>query len=55
MGVRPIVYSVNSATENLLDHSDYLQPIMKRLPAYLKDTTQFIHEISKLSQTGHKY
>jgi len=46
MAIRPIVSSVNSATENLaqfLDH--YLQPIMKNLPAYLKDTNQLLEEL----------
>ena len=49
MSVRPIVSQVGSATENLaafLDH--YLQPIVQKLPAYLKDSTQFIHEITQL-------
>ena len=49
MTLRPIVSQVGSATENVaafLDH--YLQPIVKELPAYLKDSTQFIREITKL-------
>ena len=49
MSVRPIVSTINSPTANLakfLDH--YLQPIMKQLPAYLKDTTQFLNEITNL-------
>ncbi|XP_065892734.1 uncharacterized protein [Dysidea avara] len=49
MSVRSIVSQVGSATENLaafLDH--YLQPIVQKLPAYLKDSTQFIHEITQL-------
>ena len=49
MGIRPIVSILNSPTANLaelLDH--YLQPIMKNLPAYLKDTTQFLREISEI-------
>ena len=49
MGIRPIVSTTNSATANLAEFLDiYLQPIMKQLPAYLKDTTQFIREISDL-------
>jgi len=47
MSIRPIVSTTNSATANLaqfLDH--YLQPIMKQLPAYIKDTTQFINEVT---------
>ena len=50
MGIRSIVSTTNSATANLAEFLDiYLQPIMKKLPAYLKDTTQFIHEISNLT------
>ena len=49
MGIRPIVSTVNSATANLAEFLDiYLQPIMKQLPAYLKDSTQFINEISEI-------
>ena len=49
MGIRPIVSTVNSATANLAEFLDiYLQPIMKQLPAYLKDTTQFINKISEI-------
>ena len=50
MSIRPIVSTTNSATANLAEFLDfYLQPIMKQLPAYLKDTTQFIQEITDLS------
>ena len=49
MGIRPIVSTVNSATANLAEFLDfYLQPIMKKLPAYLKDTTQFLCEIADI-------
>ena len=49
MGIRPIVSMVNSAMANLVEFLDiYLQSIMKQLPAYLKDTTQFINEISEI-------
>ena len=49
MGIRPIVSTTNSATANLAEFLDiYLQPIVKQLPAYLNDTTQFIREISDL-------
>ena len=49
MGIRPIVSMANLATANLAEFLDiYLQPIMKQLLAYLKDTTQFIREISDL-------
>ena len=49
MAIRPIVSTVNSPTVNLAEFLDYyLQPIMKRLPAYIKDTTQFICETSQI-------
>ena len=49
MGIRPIVSTVNSPTANLAEFLDYyLQPIMKNLPAYLKDTTQFLKEIDEI-------
>ena len=49
MGIRPIVSTVNSPTANISEFLDfYLQPIMKQLPAYLKDTTQFINEIADI-------
>ena len=49
MSIRPIVSTVNSATANLAEFLDhYLQPIMKQLPAYLKDTTQFLCEIAHI-------
>ena len=49
IGIRPIVSTVNSATANLAECLDfYLQPIMKSLPAYLKDTGQFLEEISNI-------
>ena len=46
MGIRPIVSSCNSPTENISQFIDYwLQPHTKLLPSYLKDTTQFVQEI----------
>ena len=49
MGIRSIVSTINSATANLAEFLDiYLQPIMKQLPAYLKDTTQFLCEITNI-------
>jgi len=49
MGIRPIVLSVNSATENLAQFLDYyLQPIMKNLQSYLKDTNQLLKELSDI-------
>ena len=49
MGVRPIVSSCESPTENISQFMDYwLQPIMKALPSFLKDTTQLINELNNL-------
>ena len=43
MGIRPIVSCVNNATENLSQYVDiWLQPLMKALPSYIRDTTDFI-------------
>ena len=49
MTLRPIVSQVGSATGNMatfLDH--YLQPIVRSLPAYLKDSAQFIRKVTAL-------
>ena len=46
MGIRPIVSCVNNATENLSQYVDiWLQPLMKALPSYIRDTTDFINMI----------
>ena len=50
MGIRPIVSSCESPTENISQFIDYwLQPIMKALPSFLKDTTQLINELENLT------
>ena len=50
MGIHPIVSSCDSATENISQFIDYwLQPIMKSLPSYLKDTLQLINELKEIS------
>ena len=50
MGIRPIVSSCESPTENISQFLDYwLQPIMRNLPSYLKDTSQLINELRMLS------
>ena len=52
MTLRPIVSQVGSATVKMATFLDqYLQPIVCKLPAYLKDSTQFIREVTAL-QTG---
>ena len=49
MSVRPIVSTIDSPTANILAFLDhYLQPVMKQLPAYLKDTTQFLNELTNI-------
>ena len=49
MGIRPIVSSCSSATENISQYVDYwLQPLMKSLPSYLKNTTELIKELKNL-------
>ena len=48
MGIRPIVSSVNSITENMSKFVDHwLQPIVKQLPSYIKDTTTFANLITQ--------
>ena len=50
MGIRPIVSSCESPTENISQFVDYwLQPIMKNLPSYLKDTSHLINELKQIS------
>ena len=46
MGIRPIVSSVNGITENISKFLDYwLQPIVRTLPSYLKDSNTFANLI----------
>ena len=48
MGIRPIVSSCGSPTENISQFVDYwLQPIMKKLPSFIKDTTAFINQLNE--------
>ena len=50
MGIRPIVSSCESPTENISQFIDYwLQPIMKGIPSYLKDTTELLNQLNELS------
>ena len=50
MGIRPIVSSCESPTENISQFIDYwLQPIMKGNPSYLKDTTELINQLNELT------
>ena len=46
MGIRPIVSSCDSITEKISQFVDkWLQPYVKNLPSYVKDTTEFINQI----------
>ena len=46
MGIRLIVSSINSVTENISQFDNiWLQPITKSLPSFIKDTTDFINLI----------
>ena len=43
MGIRPIVSSVNNVTENISSFVDFwLQPLVKQLPSFIKDTQDFV-------------
>ena len=43
MGIRPIVSSVNSVTENISNFVDFwLQPLVKQLLSFIKDTQDFV-------------
>lgn len=47
MGIRPIVSSVNSVTENISSFVDgWLNPLVRKLPSYLKDSSEFIKLIT---------
>lgn len=50
MGIRPIVSSCESPTENISQFIDFwLQPLIKALPSYLKNTTELINELKNVS------
>ncbi len=50
MGIRPIVSSCESPTENISQFIDYwLQPIMKGNPSYLKGKTELINQLNELT------
>ena len=47
MGIRPIVSSVNSVTENLSSFLDaWLNPLVQKLPSYIKDSMEFIKMVT---------
>ena len=50
MEIYPIITSCESPTENISQFIDYwLKPIMKALPSFIKDTTQLINQLNKLT------
>ena len=49
MGIQPIVSSCESPTENISQFIDFwLQPLMKALPSYVKDTSQLINKLKEV-------
>ena len=54
MGIRPIVSSCESITEKISQFVDkWLQPYVKSLPSYVKDTTEFINQIERTKLPTH--
>ena len=54
MGIRPIVSSCDSITEKISQFVDkWLQPYVKNLPSYVKDTTEFINQIEATKLPTH--
>ena len=54
MGIRPIISSCNSITEPISQFVDkWLQPYVKKLTSYLKDSTDFINLIETLTLPNH--
>jgi len=48
---RPVVSSVNCHTSKISKHVDYhLQPIVKEIPSYVKDTTDFLNKIKSIER-----
>ena len=46
---RPVVRSVNCHTANISKYVDYhLQPIVKEIPSYVKDTQDFLKKLEKV-------
>ena len=45
----PVVSSVNCHTTNISNYTDYhLQPVLKQIPSYVKDTNDFIDKINDI-------
>jgi len=49
---RPIVSSNSHPTERISEFVDYyLQPLVSKLPSYVKDTNDFLHKLSLIRET----
>ena len=54
MGIRPIVSSCDSITKNITKFVEkWLQPHMRNLPSYIKDTTEFSNRIGATKLPTH--
>ena len=50
---RPVVSSINCHTANISKYVDYhLQPIVKQIPSYVKDTNDFINKINAVKSVS---
>ena len=48
---RPVVNSISCHTENIYQFVDYhLQPLAKKLPSYIQDTTDFLNRLNQLPE-----
>ena len=48
---RPICNTINTPTMNLSKWVDIqLQPLVKKLPSYIKDNSHFVHKIEQINQ-----
>ena len=53
---RPIVSACNSCTDHISKYIDYnLQPLMKSLPSYVKDNTDFILKLKQYKLNSQKH
>ena len=46
---RPLTFPINCHTSNMLRYIDYhLQPIVKQIPSYIRDTSDFSRKINTI-------
>ena len=45
--LRPVINSINCYTSEILRFVDHLQPLVREMPSYIKDTNVFISKINK--------